>query len=164
MKVFIVTKVAGFSSLTLLILALSQICFKNSAEITSYLVFYKMVNKCSPYKECTISTSSHTRINVYWSYFPNRRDVANFLEVFNTWWLFRTLRKDFRQIYWKCCDQWGQKKCVFKNSGRLDWAMVPVPCIHTNTSDYFCIDCYSLHPCYAHWRHIEWGLSVCDNC
>ena len=47
--------------------------------------------------------------------------------------LFRTLRKDFRQIYW-----WGQKKCVFKNSGRLDWTMVPVPGIHTNTSVCLC--------------------------
>ena len=54
--------------------------------------------------------------------------------------LFRTLRKDFRQIYWKCCDQWRQKNCVFENSGKLDWATVLVPGIHTNTSDCFCID------------------------
>ena len=34
-KVFIVTKVAGCRPLTLLILTLSQICFKNSAKITT---------------------------------------------------------------------------------------------------------------------------------
>ena len=27
--------------------------------------------------------------------------------------LFQTLRDEFCQIYWKCCDQWGQKSCVF---------------------------------------------------
>ena len=41
--------------------------------------------------------------------------------------------------------------------------MVPVPGIHTNNSDCFCIDYYSLCPCYARGRLIEWGLSVLDN-
>ena len=62
----------------------------------------------------------------------------------------RDFRKDFRQIYWKCCDQWGQKNCVFKNSGRLDWIMVPVPSIHTNTSRLF-----------PHWYFLRWCFCFC---
>ena len=69
-----------------------------------------------------------TTITAARSYFPNRRDVAKFLETLGV--LFRTLRKDFCQIYWKCCYQWGQKNC-FYNSHLLDWTMGLVPCIHT---------------------------------
>ena len=38
----------------------------------------------------------------------------------------------------------GTNKTAFRNSSRLDWTMVPVPGIHTNISDLFCIDYYSL--------------------
>ena len=32
----------------------------------------------------------------------------------------------------------------------VDRTMVTLPCIHTNTPNCFCIDYYSLYPCYAH--------------
>ena len=29
------------------------------------------------------------------SYFPNQKDVANFLEIFNTWWTISNSKKTF---------------------------------------------------------------------
>ena len=80
-----------------------------------------MVNKCSAGKEIVplaLKVMHETTITAARNYFPNRRDVSK--RRLTLGGLFRTLRKDFRQIYWKCCDQWGQKNCVLKNSGRLD--------------------------------------------
>ena len=83
-----------------------------------------MVNKCSADKEnvpLALAVIHETTITEARSYFPNRRDVASFLEMFNTWWtISNPKKKDFLQIYWEYCDQWGQKNCVFKSSGRLD--------------------------------------------
>ena len=98
------------------------------------------------------------------SYFPDRRDVANLLEMFNTCWNISKSKKRFSPNILEILWSMGTKNCIFKNSGRLDWTMVPVPGIHTNTSDCFCIDYYSSCPWYAHRRLTEWGLSVRDNC
>ena len=46
-----------------------------------------MVNKCSADKEnvpLALAVIHETTITEARSYFPNRRDVANFLEMFNT--------------------------------------------------------------------------------
>ena len=48
-----------------------------------------MVNKCSAGKEnvpLALEVIHETTITTARSYFPNRRDVVNFLEIFNTWW------------------------------------------------------------------------------
>ena len=36
-----------------------------------------------------------TTISAARSYFPNRRDVGNFLEIFNTWWIISNSKKRF---------------------------------------------------------------------
>ena len=80
-----------------------------------------MVNKCSAGKEnvpLALEVMHETTITAARSYFPNRRDAANFLEILTLGGLFRTLRKYFCQIYWKCCDQWEQKNC-FKELWRI---------------------------------------------
>ena len=80
---------------------------------------------------------------------PNFCEFAKKLrncETLNAYYfqIFRALRKDF--YYRKCCDQWGQKNWVFQISGRLNWTMVPVPCIHTNISNCFWLDYSSWCP------------------
>ena len=48
-----------------------------------------MVNKCAASKEnvpLALEVMHETTIDAARSYFPNRRDVANLLEIFNTWW------------------------------------------------------------------------------
>ena len=48
-----------------------------------------MVNKCSAGKEnvpLALEVMHETKITAARSYFPNRRDFANFLEMLNTWW------------------------------------------------------------------------------
>ena len=114
MKVFIVTKVAGCRPLTLLILTLSQICFKNSAKI---YCFRKWLINVQLAKRMHHSTSSHARSNDYCSsnlLSESKRCCQFFRNVLTLGVLFRILRKDFRQIYWKCCDLWGQKNCVLR--------------------------------------------------
>ena len=62
-----------------------------------------MVNKCSASKEnvpLALEVIHVKTITAARGYFPSRRDVANFLEMFKLGGLFQTLRKDFRQIYW----------------------------------------------------------------
>ena len=121
-----------------------------------------MVNKCSAGKEnvpLALEVMHETTITAARSYFPNRRDVANFLEMFNTWWTISNSKKRFSPNILEMLWSMGTKNWFFKNSGGLDWTMVPVSCIHTDTSDCFCIDYYSLCPCYVHRRLIEWGLS-----
>ena len=57
-----------------------------------------MVNKCSAGKEnvpLALEAMHETTINAAPSYFPNRRDVANFLEMFNTWWTISNSKKRF---------------------------------------------------------------------
>ena len=57
-----------------------------------------MVNKCSAGKEnvpFALEVTDETTITAAQSYFPNRRDVANFLEMFNTWWTISNSKKRF---------------------------------------------------------------------
>ena len=47
-----------------------------------------MVNKCSAGKEnvpLALEVMQETTVTAARTYLPNRRDVANFLEMFNTW-------------------------------------------------------------------------------
>ena len=125
---------------------------------------------CSWQRECTISISSHTRkalhettITAARSYFPNWRDIANFLQMFNTWWIISSSNQRFSPNILEMLWSIGTKNWVFKSSGRLDWTMVPVHYIHTNTSVCFCIDYYSSCPCYVYRRLIEWGFSMYVN-
>ena len=89
-----------------------------------------------------------TTITAAGSYFPNWRDVASFLEIFNTWWTISI---------WNCKQRFlpnilrnavinGIKNWVFKSSGGLEW---------TNTSSYVYIDYYSLCPCCVYRRFTE---------
>ena len=80
------------------------------------------------------------------SYFPNWRDVARFLEIFNTWWTISNSRQRFLRNIFRNAVLNGTKNWVFKSSGRLDW---------TNTSNCVCIDYYSLCPCCAYRRLTE---------
>ena len=57
-----------------------------------------MVNKCSADKEnvpLALAVIHETTITEARSYFPNRRDVASFLEMFNTWWTISNSKKRF---------------------------------------------------------------------
>ena len=57
-----------------------------------------MVNKYSAGKEnvpLALEVMHETTITAARSYFPNRRDVANFLEVLNTWWTISNSKKRF---------------------------------------------------------------------
>ena len=108
---------------------------------------------CSWQRECTISISSHTRkalhettITAARSYFPNWRDIASFLEIFNTWWTISNSKQRFAPNILRSAVTKGKKSWVFKSSGRLDW---------TNTSNCVCIDYYSSCPCCAYRRLTE---------
>ena len=79
-----------------------------------------MFNKCSADKEnvpLALEVMHETTITAARSYFLNRRDVAIFLEMFNTWRTISNSRKRFwpniREMLWT-------NKTVFKNSGRLE--------------------------------------------
>ena len=57
-----------------------------------------MFNKCSAGKEnvpLALEVMQEITITAARSYFPNRRDVANFLEMFNTWWTISNSKKRF---------------------------------------------------------------------
>ena len=57
-----------------------------------------MVNKCSAGKEnvpLALEVMHETTITAARSYFPNRRDAANFLEMFNTWWTISNSKERF---------------------------------------------------------------------
>ena len=57
-----------------------------------------MVNKCSAVKEyvpLALEVIHETTITVTRSYFPNQRDAANFLEMFNTWRTIPNSKKIF---------------------------------------------------------------------
>ena len=59
-----------------------------------------MVNKCSAGKEnvpLALEVMHETAITAARSYFPSRRDIANFLERFNTWWTISNSKKRFSQ-------------------------------------------------------------------
>ena len=55
-----------------------------------------MVKKCSASKEnvpLPLEVMHETTITAARSYFPNRRNVAHFLEMFNTWWTISNFKK-----------------------------------------------------------------------
>ena len=57
-----------------------------------------MVKKCSADKEdvqLALKVMHETTITAARSYFPDRRDVTNFLEIFNTWWTISNSKKRF---------------------------------------------------------------------
>ena len=57
-----------------------------------------MVNKCSAGKEnvpLALEVMHEITITAARSYFPNPRDVANFLEIFNTWWTISNSKDRF---------------------------------------------------------------------
>ena len=80
------------------------------------------------------------------SYFPNWRNVASFLEIFNTWWTISNSKQRFSPNILRNAVINGTKNWVFKSSGRLDW---------TNTSNCVCIDYYFSCPYCAHRRLTE---------
>ena len=80
-------------------------------------------------RECTISTRSHARNNDYCSskLFSKSRDVASFLEMFNTWWTVSNSKKMFSPNILEMLWSMGTKKnCVFKNFGRWgsSWCII----------------------------------------
>ena len=87
-----------------------------------------------------------TTITATRSYFPNWRDLASFLEIFNTWWTISNSKQRFSPNILRNAVINGTKNWVFKSSGRLDW---------TNTSNCVCIDYYSSCPCCAYRRLTE---------
>ena len=57
-----------------------------------------MVNKCSVGKEnvpLALAVMHETAITAAQSYFPDQRDVANFLEIFNTCYTISNTKKRF---------------------------------------------------------------------
>ena len=57
-----------------------------------------MVNKCSAGKEnvpLALAVIHETTFSEARSYFPNQRDVASFLEMFNTSWIISNSQKNF---------------------------------------------------------------------
>ena len=82
-----------------------------------------MVNKCSAGKEnvpLALATMHETTITAPRSYFPNRRDIANFKEINNIWCAISNSKKR----YWKYIGTYtgkstgdaainGEKKTVF---------------------------------------------------
>ena len=57
-----------------------------------------MFNTCSAGKEneqLALEVMHETTITTARSYFLNRRDVANFLQMFNNWWIISNSKKRF---------------------------------------------------------------------
>ena len=57
-----------------------------------------MVNKCSVDEENVLLAPAvihETKVTEARSYLANRRDVASFLEMFNTWWTISNSKKGF---------------------------------------------------------------------
>ena len=57
-----------------------------------------MIDKCSAGKKnvpLALEVMHETAITAPRSYFPNRRDAANFLQMFNTWWTISNSEKGF---------------------------------------------------------------------
>ena len=103
----------------------------------SYLALHPRSNK---------QNVPETVITAAGSYFPDWRDVASYLEIFNTWRTISNSKQMFHQIYLEMLWSIGTKNWVFKSSGRLDW---------TNTSNYVCIDYYFSCTYCAHRRLTE---------
>ena len=57
-----------------------------------------MVNKCAADKQnvpLALAVMHETTITASRSYIPSRRDVANFIEICNTWWTISNSKKRF---------------------------------------------------------------------
>ena len=75
-----------------------------------------MVNKCLAGKEnvpLALEVMHETTITATRSYFPNRIDVTNFLEMFNTWWTISNSKKRFSPNILEMLRSMGTKKLCF---------------------------------------------------
>ena len=75
-----------------------------------------MVNKCSAGKEnvpLALAVMHQTTITAAQSYFPKRRDVANFLEMFNTRCTFSNYKKSFSPNILEMLSSMDSINCVF---------------------------------------------------
>ena len=81
----------------------------------SYLALHPGSNKQN------VPLALKTTITAARSYFPNWRDVASFLEIFNTWWTISNSKQRFSPNILKNTVINGTKNWVFKSSGRLNW-------------------------------------------
>ena len=75
-----------------------------------------MVDKCSAGKEnvpLALEVMHETTITAARSYFPNRRDVANFLEMFNTRCTISNSKKRFSPNIPEMLSSMDSKNCVF---------------------------------------------------
>ena len=75
-----------------------------------------MINKCLASEEnvpLALEVMHETTITAARSYFPNRRDVANFLEMFNTWWTISNSKKRFLPNLLEMLLSMGTKKLCF---------------------------------------------------
>ena len=81
----------------------------------SYLVLHPRNNKQN------VPLALETTITVARSYFPNWRDVASFLEMFNTWSTISNSNQRFPPNILRNAVINGTKNWVFKSSGRFDW-------------------------------------------
>ena len=106
----------------------------------SYLALHPGNNKQN------VPLALETTITAARSYFPNWRDVASFLEIFNTWRTISNSKQRFSPNILRNAVINGTKNWVFKSSGRMD---------STNTSNCVCIDYYSSWPCCAYKRLTE---------
>ena len=84
----------------------------------SYLTLHPGYNKQNVplalaviYETMTIATRN---------YFPNRRDVAKYLEIFNIWWTISSSKKRFSPHILRNTVINGDKKRVFKSYCSLD--------------------------------------------
>ena len=106
----------------------------------SYLTLHPENNKQN------VQLALETTITAAGSYFPNWRDVASFLEIFNTWWTISNSKQKFSPNILRNSVINVTKNWVLKSCGRLDWS---------NTSNCVCTDYYSLCPCCAYRRLTE---------
>ena len=75
-----------------------------------------MFKKCLAGKEkvpLALAVMHQTTITGARSSFPDRRDVANFLEMFNTWWTILNSKKRFSPNILEMLTSMGTKKLCF---------------------------------------------------
>ena len=75
-----------------------------------------MVDKCSAGKEnvpLALAVMRETTITAARSFFPNRRDVPNFLEMFHTWCTISNSKKKIFAKYTRNAVINGDKRTVF---------------------------------------------------
>ena len=76
-----------------------------------------MVNKCLAGKEnvpLALEAMHETTITAAGSYFPNRRDVANFFKTFNTWWTISNSKKMFSPSILEMLQSVGEKSVFLR--------------------------------------------------